>query len=54
MTEVAITSCSACASMSAATTAGSFDSSATISTSLGPAIVSMATVPKTCFFASAT
>ncbi len=32
----------------------SADSSATISTSLGPAIISMSTRPKSCFFASAT
>ena len=38
-------SCSACASMSAATTSGSAVRSATISTSLGPAIESMSTWP---------
>ena len=37
-----------------ATFAGSLCPSATIRISLGPAIISMATVPKTCFFASAT
>ena len=51
---VASTSCSAWLRRSAATTAGSFVSSATTSISLGPAIMSMSTRPNTCRFASAT
>ena len=40
--------------VAAAAKSASADSSATISTSLGPAIISMSTRPKSCFFASAT
>ena len=47
-------SCSAWESRSAATWRGSLLPSATINISLGPAIMSMATRPNTCFFASAT
>ena len=50
----AIGSCSACASRSAATQAGSAAPSATTMTSLGPATMSMPTSPKTRAFASAT
>ena len=51
---VASLSCSACESMSAASHTGSAVLSATMSISLGPAIMSMATWPKTWRFASAT
>ena len=50
----AFLSCSAWLSRSAATKRGSDLPSASTSTSDGPAIMSMPTCPKTCFFASAT
>ena len=53
-TAEAIRSCSAWESRSAATQAGLEAPSASTSTSEGPAIMSMFTWPKTCFFASAT
>ena len=53
-TALAILSCSACDRRSAATYAGLQVLSATTSISLGPAIISIATLPKTCRFASAT
>ena len=53
-TALAFLSCSACERRSAATCLGSLFPSATMRISLGPAIMSMETLPKTCFFASAT
>ncbi len=50
----AISSCSACDSRSAAIHLGSLSASATTRISDGPAIRSMPTRPKTCFFAEAT
>ena len=50
----ASTSCSACASRSAAIQSGSLSPSAMTSTSDGPAIESMPTRPNTCRFAAAT
>ena len=53
-TALASLSCSAWLSISAATWAGLLFSSAMMRISLGPAIMSMATCPKTCRLASAT
>ena len=53
-TAAASLSCSAWDKRSAATCRGSAPSSATARISLGPAIMSMDTVPNTCFLASAT
>ena len=50
----ACVSCSACASISAAIKIGFEDSSANITTSLGPAMVSIPTKPDTSFLAVAT
>ena len=50
----AISSCSACERRSAATYIGFAESSATISISLGPAIISISTKPYTIFLANAT
>ena len=47
-------SCSACDNKSAATYSGFAFSSATTNISLGPAIISISTVPYTNFFAAAT
>ena len=53
-TALAILSCSAWESKSAAAKRGFVFPSATIKISLGPAIISIETWPNTCFFASAT
>ena len=52
--DCALASCSACASRSAAIQDGFAVSSAMTSTSDGPAIMSMPTLPNTCRFAAAT